>query len=392
MAAEIGVGLIGYNFMGKAHSQAYRNVHRFFDPLLVPRMAAICGRNEGAVKEAADKFGWESYETRWQRLIRRDDIGLVDICTPNDSHHAIAVAAANAGKNVYCEKPLARTVDEAEAMLKVVERAKVKHAICYNYRRCPAVGLAKRLINEGRLGEVFHFRGTYLQDWIVDPDFPLVWRLQKRQAGSGAHGDLAAHMIDLARFLVGEIIEVSGLLHTFIKERPTLEAAESGLAAKGGGETGRVTVDDASLALVHFGGGALGSIEATRFAPGRKNFNRFEINGSNGSLVFNLERMNELEVYFRDDPPEVHGFRTIMVTDPDEHPFIEGWWPPGHIIGYEHPMTHTVLDLLNAIADDKMPTPNFYDGVQNQRVLEAIEKSSKTKSWQKVRVLPEFKS
>ncbi|MFA4044530.1 MAG: hypothetical protein HZRFUVUK_001322 [Candidatus Fervidibacterota bacterium] len=389
---EIGVGLVGYAFMGKAHSQAWRNVKHFFSPPLIPRMVAICGRSKEAVEKAAKQYGWEGYETDWRQLVKRNDIELVDIVTPNDSHHPIAVEAASAGKHVFCEKPLARNLEEAEEMLKAVERAKVKHAICFNYRRAPAVQLAKKLISEGRLGQIYHFRGTYLQDWIVDPNFPLVWRLQKSIAGSGALGDLAAHVIDLARFLVGEIVEVCGLLETFIKERPLLAARAEGLAAEAVAEQkGVVDVDDCSLSLVRFENGAVGYIEATRFAPGRKNYNRFEINGSNGSLVFNLERMNELELYLRDDPPEIHGFRTIMVTEPDHHAYIKAWWPPGHIIGYEHTFTHTVYDLLCAIAEDRLPEPNFYDGVQCQRVLDAIERSASEKAWVKVEILPEFR-
>jgi predicted dehydrogenase len=243
--------------------------------------------------------------------------------------------------------------------------------ICHNYRRAPAVMLAKQLIDSGQIGDVRHYRGTYLQDWITDPTFPLVWRLDRNKAGSGALGDIAAHSIDLARFLVGEITDVAGDLKTFVKTRPLPDNPRI---------KGRVTVDDASTALVRFKNGAIGTIEATRMAPGRKNYNRFEINGSRGSLAFDLERMNELEVYFESDPANTRGFRRILVTE-SGHPYVKAWWPPGHIIGYEHTFTHTVFDLLEAMAKDKVPQPNFVDGVRNQRVLGAIEKAAATRRW-----------
>jgi predicted dehydrogenase len=243
--------------------------------------------------------------------------------------------------------------------------------ICHNYRRAPAVTLAKQMIEAGEIGDIFHYRGTYLQDWIVDPMFPRVWRLQKSVAGSGALGDIASHSIDLARYLVGEITEVSGLLKTFIKERPMPDNKK---------QMGKVDVDDAALSLVKFRSGAIGSIEGTRFATGRKNYNRFEINGSRGSIAFDLERLNELEVYFESDPPTTRGFRRILVTE-SGHPYVKAWWPPGHIIGYEHTFTHTVFDLLEAMAKDKVPQPSFVDGVRNQRVLGAIEKAAATRRW-----------
>lgn len=270
----------------------------------------------------------------------------------------------------------------SKEMLKAVEETRVKHMIGFNYRRVPAIGLAKRLIEEGRIGKIYHFRSTYLQDWIVDPEFPLNWRFQKEIAGSGALGDLAAHHIDLARYLVGEFEEVIGIDKTFIKERPiSLEA--DGLTGKAGKEKGKVTVDDATLFLAKFKSGALGSFEATRVAPGRKNYNRFEINGSEGSLSFNFERMNELEFSSRKDIPYAQGFRTILVTE-SEHPYISAWWPPGHTIGYEHTFIHQIYDLMNDLGEDKMPTPNFLDGVKCQEVLEAVSNSTKTKGWVKI--------
>jgi predicted dehydrogenase len=371
---SINVALIGYQFMGKAHSNAYRQVARFFSPKLTPRMKVICGRTPSKVRAAARDYGWDEASTDWRAVVDRPDIDLVDVSTPGDSHAEIAIAAARAGKAVFCEKPLGNTVPEAERMLAAVKKAGVVHMICHNYRRAPAVMFARQLIDEGQLGDIRHYRGTYLQDWITDPAFPLVWRLQKDKAGSGALGDIAAHSIDLARFLVGEITEVSGDLKTFITTRPLPDNPK---------RKGKVTVDDAATALVRFAGGAIGTIEATRMAPGRKNFNRFEINGSRGSLAFDLERMNELELYLESDKPSMRAFRRILVTE-SVHPYIKAWWPPGHIIGYEHTFTHTVFDLLEGMAAGRSPKPDFEDGVRNQRVLGAIEKAAASRRWVRV--------
>src|SRR5688500_6323291 len=368
---EVNVALIGYSFMGRAHSNAYRQVAPFFAPRLAPRMKVLCGRNAAGVREAAARLGWEETATDWRAVVAREDIDLVDVSTPGDSHAEIAIAAAKAGKAVICEKPLANTVPEARRMLAAVEKAGVTHMICHNYRRVPAVMLAKHLIETGRIGEIRQFRGTYLQDWIADPAFPMVWRLDKSKAGSGALGDIGAHSIDLARFLVGEIAEVSGHLETFIKTRPV-----AGSRTK----RGRVTVDDAALALMRFESGAIGTMEATRMARGRKNQNRFEINGSTGSIAFDLERLNELEVYFEADQASVRGFRRVLVTE-QSHPFMKAWWPPGHLIGYEHTFIHTFYDLLEAMADERVPSPNFEDGLRNQQVMAAIEKASTTRRW-----------
>jgi predicted dehydrogenase len=371
---ELNVALIGYAFMGKAHSNAYRQVTPFFAPRLRPRLKVLCGRTKEKVEAARREFGWEEAATDWEAVVRRKDIDVVDVSTPGDLHAPIAIAAARAGKVVFCEKPLANTVAEADRMLAAVSKAGVLHMICHNYRRAPAVMLAKRLIDEGTLGDIRHYRGIYLQDWIADPRFPLVWRLDRKKAGSGALGDIAAHSIDLARFLVGEIVEVSACLETFVKQRPLPDNPK---------RTGKVTVDDAVAALVRFDNGALGTIEASRMALGRKNSNRFEINGSKGSLSFDLERLNELDVYLQSDPKSVRGFRRVLVTEAD-HPYIKAWWPPGHIIGYEHTFVHTVFDLIEAIADDRLPTPNFIDGVRNQRVLQAMEKASASRRWVKI--------
>lgn len=371
---DINVALIGYAFMGRAHSNAYRQVVPFFSPKRPPRMKVICGRSARGVEQARNALGWEEAATDWKDVVRRPDIELVDVCTPGDSHAEIAIAAAKAGKHVFCEKPLANSLKDAERMLAAVEKAGVAHMICHNYRRAPAVQLARQIIAKGQLGEIRHYRGTYLQDWMSDPAAPFNWRLDRTKAGSGALGDIASHSIDLARFLVGEISEVAADLKTFVPTR-----AEAGKPRS----RRTVTVDDAAMALVRFTSGAVGTIEATRMAPGRKNYNRFEINGRLGSIAFNLERLNELEVYFESDPPHLRGFRTIMVTEP-VHPYVGHWWPPGHIVGYEHTFTHTVYDLVNAIADHKIPTPNFVDGVENQRVLHAIERASNSRRWVKV--------
>jgi predicted dehydrogenase len=387
---EINVALIGYKFMGKAHSFAYRNVSLFFDLPVKPVMKVICGRTEKAVSQAREKFGWEEYETDWKKVIERKDIDLIDITTPPNAHKDIAIEAAKNGKIIFCEKPLASTLKDAYEMLEAIEKYKVKHAICFNYRKLPAIGLAKKLIEEGKIGKIYHMRAVYLQDWIVDPDFPLVWRLQKSVAGSGAHGDLNAHLIDMARYLVGEFDEVIGMSETFIKERPVLkekEELETGLGEfkEKAEEKGIVDVDDATIFLVRFKNGAIGSFEATRFAPGRKNGQRFEINGSKGSIVFNLERLNELEYYSKEDEKDgTQGFRTIIATDPS-HQYAKNWWPAGHIIGYGEAFVNMVADIFNSIAKGENPSPNFYDGVKCQEVLEAVDQSIKERKWIKVK-------
>ncbi|HEX8092016.1 MAG TPA: Gfo/Idh/MocA family oxidoreductase [Blastocatellia bacterium] len=370
MKTKLNVAMIGYQFMGKAHSNAWRQVSKFFDTPYEPVMKVICGRNQEAVGRAAQMYGWEEFATDWEDVVARKDIDVVDICTPGDFHMPIAIRAAEAKKTVFCEKPLANTLAEAERMLDAVESNSCIHMLCHNYRRAPAVVMAKRLIEEGHVGEIYHYRGTYLQDWIVDPQFPRVWRLEKARAGSGALGDLVSHSADLSRFLVGEISEVAGMLKTFITERPL----------PGDDTMAPVDVDDAAVSLVRFEGGAIGSIEASRFALGHKNSLRFEVNGSRGSVRFDLERMNELEFYTEQGPDS--GFRTILATDA-KHPYADAWWPPGHIIGYEHTFTHTVLDLIKAIAEEKTPAPNFKDGVRNQRVLDAIERASASGKWEK---------
>jgi len=317
----LNVGLVGYKFMGKAHSNALQRIGMFFDPSLKIQMKAICGRDEEWVKQSAQKYGWESYETSWEKLVKRDDIDMIDITAPSNVHKEIAIAAAESKKHIFCEKPLALDLKDAREMLKAAEDHEVKHQIGFNYRFAPAVRLAKKLIDQGKIGTIYHFRALYLQDWIMDPEFPLVWRLNKDIAGSGSLGDLGAHIIDLARYLVGEFDKVIGMSKTFIKERPIVEKM-TGLSgrAQDSAARGKVTVDDATLFLAEFKNGALGSFEATRFGNGHKNGMSFEINGSKGSLRFEFERMNELQYYSAEDEAGTQGFRTIQVTE-DVHPY-----------------------------------------------------------------------
>ncbi len=383
----LGVGMVGYAFMGAVHSQAWRTAGRFFDLPLAPAMTVLCGRDHAAASAAAERMGWASVETDWKELVSRDDVQLVDICTPGDSHAEIAIAALEAGKHVLCEKPLANTVAEAEAMVEAAAAAEalgVRSMVAFNYRRVPAVALMRRLVADGKVGTVRHVRAQYLQDWLVDPTFPLVWRLRKERAGSGALGDIAAHIIDVAQHVAGSVITgVSGLTETFVKERP-LPDQSSGLAASRGSGTGEVTVDDAALFLARFGSGAIGSFEATRFATGRKNAMRLEVNGSEGSLAFDFESMNELSFYDGREEPETAGFRRILVTEPG-HPYAEAWWPPGHGLGYEHTFTHEVVDLVTDLGAGRSPSPSFADGLQVQQVLAAVERSaSHASGWENV--------
>ncbi|MFG3505072.1 Gfo/Idh/MocA family protein [Streptomyces sp. NPDC047821] len=375
----IGIGMVGYAFMGAAHSQGWRTVGRVFDLPLRPVLAAVCGRDAAAVRAAADRHGWAAAETDWRDLVARDDVDVVDICTPGDSHAEIAIAALEAGKHVLCEKPLANTVAEAEAMVAAAERARARGRVAmvgFNYRRVPAMAYARDLIAAGRLGALRHVRVTYLQDWLVDPDFPLTWRLEREHAGSGALGDLGAHIVDLAQYLAGEpLVGVSALTETFVRERPLLAGASAGLSASGGAERGAVTVDDAAVFTGRLASGALVSFEATRMAAGRKNALRLEVNGERGSLAFDLERLNELSFYDGGDPAPSAGFRRILVTEPD-HPYLEAWWPPGHALGYEHTFVHQARDLLHAIASGTEPAPSFADGLRVQRVLAAVEESA----------------
>ena len=373
MSKKLNIALLGAGFMGKAHSNAYRQVSHFFELEIEPVMKVVCARSLGSARHAAERFGWEEHDTDWEKVVRREDIDLVDISTPGNLHHPMALAAAAAGKHVWCEKPLGNSLEEAEEMLEAVQAAKVGHAIFHNYRFVPAVRLAKRLIDEGDIGEIRHIRAVYLQDWIAEPEFPLVWRLQSSISGSGAVGDIGSHIIDLARFLVGDIAEVVGDTRTFIKERQLEDDPE---------RSAEVDVDDGAVFLARFKNGAMGTFEATRFARGRKNYNSFEINGSVGSVVFNLERMNELQYFDSRDPAHLQGFRTIQVTEPT-HQLASEWWPPGHIIGYEHTFINLVADGLRRISKGENPSPNFADGVANQRVVDAVRRSVESGSWEK---------
>ena len=372
------VGLIGYAFMGAAHSQAWRTAPHFFDLPLHPELAVLVGRTPDRVAEAAERLGWAQTETDWHRLLERDDVDLVDVCTPGDTHAEIAIAALEAGKHVLCEKPLANTVAQAEAMAEAATRAAangVRSMVGFTYRRVPAIGLARRLVAEGRLGEIRHVRAQYLQDWIADPQAPMSWRLEKDKAGSGALGDIGAHIVDLTQYITGrQLTGVSGLLETFVEERP-LAASTGSLSGAAGEGVGRVTVDDAAVFLGRFTGGALAVFEATRFALGRKNAIRIEINGSAGSVAFDFEDMNVLHFFDGTEPAETAGFRRIVVTEP-EHPYVAAWWPAGHGLGYEHAFTHQVVDLVTAIAKGDDPSPSFADGLQVQRVLDAVERSA----------------
>ena len=382
------VGMIGYRFMGKAHSNGWRQAPRFFPLEADLEMHTICGRNPEGVAAAARELGWKNASTDWKAVIENAEIDIIDINTPNDSHAEIAIAAANAGKHVLCEKPLALTVGQCREMLDVAKKNGVVHMVCHNYRRIPAIAHAKKMIEEGAIGKLFHYRARYAQDWIVDPNFPLVWRLQKGVSGSGAHGDINAHIIDLGRYLVGEFAEVCGLMNTFIKQRPLEEDAAKGDGlggTAGAAKMGEVTVDDASMFIGRFANGALANLEATRFALGRKNNIAIEINGSQGSLFFDFEDMNRLKFFDNRQPEDRQGFSDILVTQPGgTHPYVGQWWPPGHILGYEHTFVHTLADFVNAVLAGQSVQPTFEDGLKNQQVLEAVEQSANSKQWMAV--------
>jgi predicted dehydrogenase len=368
---KINVALIGHNFMGKAHSHAWKSVAPFFEPELEPVLKLVCGRNRASVEAFAARWGWQGTCTDWREAVSRRDIDIVDIATPTDLHCDIAVEAARAGKHIFCEKPMSLDVAQAVAMRDAATKTGVVNYLNHNYRRCPAVMLARQFIEAGRLGRLFHWRGAYLQSWITNPDFPLTWHLQKEKAGAGPHFDLNSHSVDLARFLVGELSSVVAMTRQFVATRPVASAGGGAFDARSTAtERGAVTVEDAAFMLAEFENGALGSFEASRFATGRKNFNSFEIYGSEGSLAFNLERMNELQYFSEKDDAEAQGFRTILATE-SLHPYMQHWWPPGHIIGYEHTFTHAIADFLNAIAKGEPIRPDFRDGVIEMQILEA---------------------
>ncbi|MDD4889310.1 MAG: Gfo/Idh/MocA family oxidoreductase [Phycisphaerae bacterium] len=385
----INVALFGAGFMGKAHSNACLKVNKFFDLPARVVMHTLVTRNAKRGQSMADRWGWKRSVADLDAVVNDPEIDLVDICVPNNEHAGIAIAAARAGKPVACEKPLAHNLADAKKMVAAVKSAGVQNFVWFNYRRVPALALARRLIDEGRIGRVYHFRATYLQDWIMDPNFPLVWRLRGDVAGSGSHGDLGAHLIDMARYLVGEFAEVVGHQETFVKQRPV----ETGLSERGlsgvGSARGRkkpVTVDDATMFLARFANGALGTFEATRFARGRKNDHGFELNGDKGSLVFRFDRMNELEFFDATAPHHVQGFTTIQVSE-SEHPYAGAYWPPAHWTGYEHAFINQLADAVTCLAGGRGRMkfhPNFQDGLASQQVLDAVERSAKSRRWVKV--------
>ena len=375
---KLGVAMIGYGFMGAAHSQGWRVAPRFFDLPVEPEMSVIVGRDAARVEAAREKFGWTSASTDWHDVLTRDDIHVVDICTPGDSHVEIAIAALEAGKHVLCEKPLANTVEEAEAMTAAAQKAAtrgVRAMVGFSYRRVPAIAFARQLIADGRLGDIRQVRAQYLQDWLVDAEGPMTWRLDKDRAGSGSLGDIGAHAIDMVQYLTDTTLDsVSGTMHTFVTERPLL-GETVGLSGTASDERGQVTVDDAAWFTAKLSGGAIGAFEATRFATGRKNALRVEISGSDGALAFDLETMNELQFYDATDPAGEQGFKRIIVTEP-EHPYMDSWWPTGHALGYEHAFSHEVRDFVLDIDANREPSPSFADGLQVQRVLDAVERSA----------------
>lgn len=376
--------MIGYNFMGKAHSNAWRQAPKFFNLPADIELHTICGRTKSAVQKAAADLGWKKASTDWESVVADPEIDIIDISTPTESHHRIALAAAAHGKAILCEKPMAMDIAECEEMLQAAKKAGVVHMVCHNYRRIPAIALAKRMIEEGVLGDrIYHFRARYAQDWIADPSFPLVWRLQAGIAGLGTLGCIGSHIIDLGRFLVGDFKEVSGLMHTFIKERPVLEAAGKGLRAKAGKKMGKVSVEDTASWIGRFKNGAIANLEATRFAYGRKNHITLEINGSKGSLFFDFEDMNRLKYYNAEDPEAYRGFRDILVTE-GQHPYIDAWWPPGHIIGYEHTFINAFADFAKAVVSGKSVQPTFADGLANEKTMHAIVESARSRQWVKV--------
>ncbi|HKT57045.1 MAG TPA: Gfo/Idh/MocA family oxidoreductase [Microbacterium sp.] len=372
------VAMIGYGFMGAAHSVGWRQAPHVFDLPDDVEMAVLVGRHPQAVADAAAHWGWAESATDWREVIARDDIDIVDIVTPGDAHAEIAIAALDAGKHVLCEKPLANTVAEAEAMADAASRARergIRSMVGFTYRRAPAVTLLRDLIAQGRIGRVQQVRAAYRQDWLVDPAVPLGWRLQKEHAGSGALGDIGAHIVDMTQFVTGQHVRsVSGTVETIVARRP-LQASGSGLAGTAAEGYGDVTVDDAALFTARLDDGALVSFEATRFATGRKNALTIEVSGDRGALAWDLERLNELQFYDRTAPEAVQGFATILVTEP-VHPYVAAWWPAGHMLGYEHGFTHQVVDLVTAIHDGADPRPSFADGLTVQRVLAAVEESA----------------
>jgi len=382
MSRPLRVAMIGYGFMGAAHSVGWRQAPAVFELPRAVDMAVLVGRSAGAVEAAAARWGWQESATDWRDVIARDDIDIVDIVTPGDSHAEIAIAALEAGKHVLCEKPLANTVEEAEAMAAAAARASARGItamVGFTYRRVPAVTLLQQLIADGVVGTVQQVRAAYRQDWLVDPQAPLGWRLQKEHAGSGALGDIGAHIIDMTQFVTGLAVEsVSGTVETIVAQRPLADHG-SGLSATAGAGYGEVTVDDLAIFAGRLSNGALVSFEASRFATGRKNALEIEVSGDRGALRFDLEDLNSVQFYDRTAPADRQGFTKILVTEP-EHPYVAAWWPAGHMLGYEHGFSHQVVDLVTGIAEGTPVHPTFADGLRVQRVLDAVERSSRNES------------
>ena len=387
MTKILNVAMIGGGFMGKAHALAYAAMPMFFWPApAIPHRKVLVEVNAQIAAEGAKRLGFDESSSDWKSVIARKDIDVIDIVTPNDSHAELAIAALKAGKHVICEKPLARTGAEARTMADAAKKSGVIHMVAFNYRRTPGVAMAKKLIEEGRIGKILNFRGTYLQDWSADPNGPLSWRFQKKVAGSGTVGDIGTHVVDFARYLVGEISSVNAMVHTYVKERPLQAGGVDKLGASdktGAGPKGEVDVDDEMITLLKFQNGAVGSIEASRNAHGRNNFLTFEIHGTKGSIVFNYERMDELQVMFADDPADVRGFRTIY-TGPN-HPYGQGLWPiPALGIGYGETKIIECYDFFKAIMTNKLPSPNFEDGYKVSAIADAIIESGRTERWVQV--------
>ena len=382
MKKKLNIGIAGCGFMGRAHSFAWMNANRFFDTDFEPVLKAVSfGSRSAQAAEFAEKQGWEEVLPDWETLVSRKDIDVIDICSPTYLHHDIFVAAAQNGKHIFCEKPAAITYAEAREMAEAADKAGIVHYLNHNYRRVPAIVYAKQLIDEGRIGKIYHWRGAYLQDWVMSPDFPLTWHFYREKAGGGPHYDLNSHLVDTARYLVGEIAAVTGMKKTFIKERP-LPGEKAGVFSAGGDQSasakGPVTVDDACFFIADFENGALGSFDSTRFASGRKNWNDFEIYGSKGALKFNFEDMNDLYFLDLNDPAAEQGYKRISVTTGD-HPYAGAWWGPGHILGYENTFVHAAADFMTAISGKAAITPNLHDGAACIRVLEAVIKSANEK-------------
>ena len=378
MKKKLNIGLIGYGFMGRTHSNAYHQVKHFFDVPYDPVLKVVCGLVEEEAKAFADKWEYKSYVTDWHKVIEDENIDVVEICVPNNMHAEIAIAAAKAGKTICCEKPLALNVSQAEQMVKVVEEAGVPNLISFNYRRVPAVTLAKMLIDEGRLGKIFHYRANFLQDWTISTDVPQggmgTWRLDVKAAGSGVTGDLLAHCIDTAMWHNGPITDVSAMTETFVKERMHAES----------GKVEPVGIDDACTFICHYDNGSLGNFESTRYARGHKALYTFEINGEKASIAWDLHDLHRLSYFDHSDDSIVRGWRSVHVTDSDM-PYMDKWWVPGLQIGYEHTFVHQAAEFLQSLAEDKPPTPNFREGLATQYVCDAVLKSAKNKKWETVK-------